>query len=153
VGTYGGQSKALTTTSVTSVDLKIETYRAEASTLLQQAKQLRAEAEQLMLASIEACDHPREALVRGDSVAYVMGSAFSPFLVCRRCGYAEEGWGAGTWRIKANEWDSDIPRLDRDQAWRLVRCWVTQNDMERLGRYGAHRSDPKFNLREALRNL
>lgn len=85
------------------------------------------------------CRHPVSMLIE----APYSSSEFSserPFRVCRRCGYAEEGWGAGYWRLGRGVY-SGVPELSRNEAQRLVRTFVSQDDMELYGRYGRARAN------------
>ncbi len=66
----------------------------------------------------ELCPHPRECLREGEHLPEgIIFFASPPFTVCTCCGYAEEGWcGYG----KLNNYYSEVPRLSRDNAQKLV---------------------------------
>jgi hypothetical protein len=57
------------------------------------------------------------------------------FHVCRTCGYAEEGWGAGYWKLTAKPTET----MSHDNAWKFVRKFIRQGNMAALGRYGSRR--------------
>ena len=77
---------------------------------------------------IEACLH--EDVVEGAYVPHEFGFSQPPFAVCRTCGYAEEGWGAGYWKLHPKEC------VSRDAAMMHVVRRVYQDEMRALGRYG-----------------
>lgn len=83
----------------------------------------------------KACRHPRAAILEG---RYASGSfAFPPFRVCTECGYAEEGWGCGYWKLGK----SNVPEVSRDEAMRHVQGDVlTQGEMSK-NRYGHDETD------------
>jgi len=104
-------------------------------------KELASQKEAAVLALQERCKHPRELAIDGVSVpSHFGGMLFRPFRVCRLCGYAEEGWGAGYWKLSKEPGspatNSTIPELSHDEAWKHVRTFVTQDQMALLGRYG-----------------
>ena len=80
----------------------------------------------------ELCTHPREFLV---DAKYESGefSTQRPFRVCRECGYAEEGWGSGYWKLHPNLRD-EIPELSRQIAYKLVRTFVDQEEQWKIRR-------------------
>src|SRR5438270_13759822 len=57
----------------------------------------RIAAERAAVAVVEACSHPIEAIVEGQYRPSEWFNATPSFLLCTICGYAEEGWGAGSW--------------------------------------------------------
>lgn len=81
-----------------------------------------------------SCEHPHNEVVEGKCrPGNHLRLTLPPFRVCRRCGYAEEGWGCGYWLMTYPE---AVPEMDRESAKKLVRRIVTQSDMDSLGRYG-----------------
>lgn len=58
-----------------------------------------------------------------------------PYRVCRTCGYAEEGWGCGYWKLAPRVFE--VPHLSREAAWKFVRGKIwTQDEMSYvLGRH------------------
>jgi hypothetical protein len=104
-------------------------------------KKLTAQKEAAILALQNQCKHPKELSLDGDSVdSHFGGVLFRPMRVCRLCGYAEEGWGAGYWKLSKESGypatGATIPSLSHDEAWKHVRTFVTQDQMTHLGRYG-----------------
>jgi hypothetical protein len=76
----------------------------------------------LLLPEIQAaCGHPEKEIVEGEHQSYSFGfhGVEPPFRVCRRCGYSEQGWDCGYFRLYPN--NSSIPRLGRDEARKFVR--------------------------------
>lgn len=89
------------------------------------------------------CTHPLESVVEGEYESDPLGGCWhsAPFRVCRACGYAEQGWGAGFWKLSNNY--SGVPMLQREEARKLiVGPIVTQEMMGTLGRYGKRNSTP-----------
>ena len=104
-------------------------------------KKLAAQKEAAVLALQERCKHPKELALDGDYVdSHFGGVLFRPMRVCRLCGYGEEGWGAGYWKLSKEighpASDATIPSVSHDEAWKHVRTFVTQSQMTHLGRYG-----------------
>lgn len=88
-----------------------------------------------------ACPHPKHDVREG---RYVGGYCTRPpFRVCTHCGYAEQGWGAGYWKLPS---DYDVAELPREVAYRyVVGGVVSQEDMmgpehDRYGHHGARRT-------------
>ena len=74
----------------------------------------------MLLPEIQAaCGHPEKEVVEGEYHPYTLGGAEPPFRVCRRCGYSEQGWDCGYFRLYPN--NHSIPRLGRDEARKFVR--------------------------------
>lgn len=75
------------------------------------------------------CPHPFEALREGGYESHGAWST-APMRVCTDCGRGEEGWGSGYWKLDVNwERHSEIPKLSRDQAFKFVRKFWTQDAM------------------------
>ena len=74
---------------------------------------------------------PHEKVVEGDYVPRDYSDSSPCFRVCTVCGYAEEGWGAGYWKLQHSS-----ANVTADTARRYVRKFVRQEDMRALGRYG-----------------
>lgn len=110
--------------------LAIQTHRDE---LEARIAILVAERDALQIEFMATCPH--NTIIEGSFRDCIHGSADPPFRVCVTCGYAEEGWGAGYWRLTAG------PQQDlvREIAWKHVRKYVRQKEMILLGRYGAKR--------------
>lgn len=88
-------------------------------------EELRRKVKELKLVIMEQqtnCDHPLEALVEGDfKAAGYITYAQPPFYVCRNCGYAEEQWGAGLWKLGKFGYDARVPSLPRNVAMKYIR--------------------------------
>ena len=66
------------------------------------------------------CKHPRELIVEGEFIpsgAYCHASP--PFRVCTACGYAEEGWHCGYWKL-----DGNCNCVDREEAMKYVVTFI-----------------------------
>ncbi len=80
---------------------------------IQALKDLR---EAKLLIMQETCQHPTDELLE---VAYEPSMFFDarpPFRVCKLCGYAEEGWGCGYWKLNAPR--EEIAQISREKARR-----------------------------------
>lgn len=98
----------------------VDAIDAKLSALQQERKEI--------IAEIQAqCQHPIDALIEGQyqSTYY---STTPPFRVCKLCGYAEEGWYCGYWKLQGN----DIPQLPNEVAHKLVLKFYTQEKMNEL---------------------
>jgi len=83
----------------------------------------------------EQCKHPKELTLEGKYVdSHFGGVLFRPCRVCKLCGYGEEGWGAGYWKL-SNSY-GNVPEVSHDEAWKHVRTFISQDQMMELGRYG-----------------
>jgi hypothetical protein len=88
---------------------------------------------QKALAKLHAgCKHPVSEILEGryepeSTYAY----AKPEFRVCKLCGYAEEGWGSGFWKLARGIYDG-IPQLSRDEAFKYVLKFHTQDDLYKL---------------------
>lgn len=88
--------------------------------LIDQENQRRvARREQLALMMQTACEHPKTEIIRAPYIARSHLSDGPPFRVCRKCGYAEEGWHCGYWLL-ATESNDSVPELSQDEARKLV---------------------------------
>lgn len=69
---------------------------------------------------IDKCVHPISHIVEGEYSPddYGWGSADPPFRVCTICGYAEEGWGCGYWKLAPRIYD--IKPISRNKAYTYV---------------------------------
>ena len=82
--------------------------------------------DQLEAILMTKCPHPFEAVREGSySASY---STTPPMRVCTDCGYAEEGWGCGYWKLDV-DWTlhNAIPKLEREEAFKFVRKFWTQD--------------------------
>lgn len=86
----------------------------------------------LLLELQDNCEHPisevREAEYESSWI-----STLSPFRVCLKCGYAEEGWHCGYWKLHRNKYgpisDGEILGMSRKEARKHVRTFLTQGMM------------------------
>lgn len=75
------------------------------------------------------CKHPLDQVIEGKYEDLGWLGVHRPIRVCKACGYAEEGWGSGYWKLPNNY---SIPQLDRDEAWKYVKKFHSQKDMYKL---------------------
>lgn len=88
----------------------------------QSLARIRQEIEELTKKLFDSCSHPHEATVEGDYTEW-----FRPFRVCRICGYAEQGWNVGYWKLNAPY--GTVPTLSREEAWKFVRKHFSQDEL------------------------
>lgn len=83
------------------------------------------------------CSHPAEAIVECESYGdYIV---IPPRRCCLLCGYAEEGWGCGYWKLGAwgcSNYLREYPQVSRQVMQdKYIKRLLTQYDM-RDSRYG-----------------
>ena len=81
------------------------------------------------------CQHPEEHVVEAPYEEDQFGGCrhSAPFAVCTLCGYSEQGWGCGYWKLKVN---SDTPQITRDKGVRIRLTYYSQEDLNVL-RFGS----------------
>lgn len=94
-----------------------------------QIEALKAKRKKQLQKTHTTCKHPIDEVVDGKYRDGYFG-ATPPFRVCKLCGYAEEGWNCGYWKLHKNKYD--IPQLDHDDAWKYVKEFHSQDDMYKL---------------------
>lgn len=107
----------------------------------------RGDYEEAIVQAQLTCKHPQ--IVEGEyEPSNPVSNGFAPFRVCRECGYAEEGWGAGySFLTKGYEKDSlEIPTVDRNIAYQFRRGATLDNEEHRAVLNGERK------LEEVLRN-
>jgi hypothetical protein len=105
-------------TLIDRIDLKIEKLQGEREVLRQTGQ--------------NKCSHPAGEILEAE---YANGNYFTspPFRVCKLCGYAEEGWHCGYWKLRE---DSAVPSVTRHAAMEYVIGGViTQKELNKK-RYG-----------------
>lgn len=117
-------------------------FKASLASLSREIAGIEARKQALIKKTQSECPHPKEDIREGRHTAdpYMR----SPFRVCIRCGYAEQGWGAGYWRL-TNDY-SGIAEMSRDDAYKFVIGGVvSQEDMSgpEHDRYGHHAAKAK----------
>jgi hypothetical protein len=92
--------------------------------ILEAEAEVKVAREKLRLARRKAqksCEHPPEEIVEGAYAPDSYGHYHTPpYRVCKLCGYAEEGWHCGYWKL-GNGVYSGIPSLSRKEAWKFVK--------------------------------
>lgn len=100
--------------------------------LKEESAQLNAKIDKLNDKLMTKCPHPIESLREGEyEKAGNWGSATPPMRVCTDCGYAEEGWGCGYWKLDT-DYNVAVPKLSRDEAFKHVRKFLPQYKMDEI---------------------
>lgn len=81
---------------------------------------LREVREAIILKAQNECPHPKEEILEGE------GSP--PFHVCKLCGYAEEGWYCGYWKLECR----NAPRLSHREAFKYVLRFINNSKLADL---------------------
>lgn len=80
------------------------------------------------------CPHHVDSLREGRFVEQSssgFGRATPPMRVCIDCGYAEEGWGCGYWKLETSwQLNDSVPKLEQSEAFKFVRRFWTQDMMD-----------------------
>lgn len=99
--------------------------------LKQERDEIGIKIQQLEFRLMDKCTHPFDAIREGRYIpAGNWGSATPDMRVCTDCGYAEEGWGCGYWKLNVDYTLRDsIPQISRDEAFKHVRKFWTQEAM------------------------
>lgn len=110
-------------------------YMEEVDKINSEIDYLKSERDYLVERLQDECEHPIKEVREVDYKSSNYGSSLRPFRVCLRCGYAEEGWGCGYWRLHRSEYGpvggGIIRNMDRDQAWKHVRTYLTQEKLNK----------------------
>lgn len=102
--------------------------RAQIEELDREIQALKDDREARLLELQAGCDHPVDDIFEVDyRDGGILFSATPPFRVCRKCGYAEEGWHCGYWKLDTRE---EVPTISREKARRdYVLKFYTQEQM------------------------
>jgi hypothetical protein len=89
--------------------------------ILAKIEKLHDKREGIINSAVASCDHPLEAI---RELPYNANPFFTakPWLVCTKCGYAEQGWYCGYKRLKHAEYKNP-PKITHEQfcTYALVR--------------------------------
>lgn len=97
----------------------------EADSERRRGRSLLDRAEELEKRAADLCPHPKSSIREN----WVSGSG-PPWAVCLACGYSEEGWGIGGWKMPSAYIDHmPIPSISRDELMRRRRFFRTQADI------------------------
>jgi hypothetical protein len=73
------------------------------------------------------CKHPIGEVIEAHYRQAGYFGPMPPFRVCKSCGYAEDGWGCGYWKLRNNE---NCLEVSRDYAQKYILGGInTQNEM------------------------
>lgn len=114
--------------------------RADLALLDKEIALLKQDREKTLTMMQAACKHPVDEWLEtpyysGGPYGYSSGE----LRVCKLCGYAEEGWGCGFWKLKG--YGLDIPVISRDAARKkYILKLYSQRDLNEL-RYPNRNSD------------
>jgi hypothetical protein len=99
----------------------------EIELLDKQLREVTANRKQRIAEIQDSCTHPfeyiREGMWREGSSGY---SSIPEFRVCTLCGYSEEGWGCGFWKLAYH--GQEIPKLSRESAIKFVKDGIQRQD-------------------------
>lgn len=108
-----------------------------------QVKVLEAKASKATVAAREAglvlmrdCPHPAEKIVEVPYGPCDWLPATAPFRVCLECGYAEQGWYCGYFKLSTRH---DPPASTRGAAWPYVRLFLNN---EKVADFKCHGISP-----------
>ena len=110
-----------------SSDIRIRSIRNDVDILARKIKALEAQREKRLNGMHEECPHPHEHIIEAKYRDGYFG-ATPPFRVCKLCGYAEEGWYCGYWKLSTRE---ECPTLSRDAAQKYVLKFHSQDDLSK----------------------
>lgn len=96
----------------------------------QQIAELKAEREELISALQKACKH--DTIYEVDYIPSRFFNATPPFRVCKDCGYAEQGWNCGYWKLDTKE---AVPIIRDEQGQKYVLKFYTQDKLSEI-KYG-----------------
>lgn len=126
--------------------LPIVIYRQKLSNLQDQIRQLQSEANALIDEMINECPHPIDKIVEAAEIPE--GNTLEsgdPFRVCSVCGYAEDGWGVGFYKLGKGigsdycwprKRDNTIEIVNRQEAENLVVKRVSEYELRYMMRNG-----------------
>ena len=111
----------------------LETYNCEINRLESEI----AAASIALLTLQKSCGHPEHAQVEADYYSDGTGFSLPPFAVCTLCGYNEQGWGAGYWRLRA----MGKRRVNRDVGRAMAKPRLNSQRDQHRERYGREPED------------
>ena len=85
---------------------KLNTLKRKIATREHKRNLLDAEITALKTAMVTKCEHPQDSIRR----QWESGHG-APWLICLSCGYAEEGWGIGYWKLQDKQHVLDYPSI------------------------------------------
>lgn len=98
---------------------------AEADADCRRGRSLMGHASELEEKAAESCPHPTDQIRE----QWESGQG-PPWAICLVCGYSEEGWGIGGWKLPSGYIDHmPIPRIGFDEFMKKRRFFRTQSDI------------------------
>lgn len=86
----------------------------------------------------DLCSHPKGQIRR----TWESGNG-PPWTICLLCGYAEEGWGVGEWKLPSYIDHMPIPSIGRNELMKKRRFFRTQMDISHEKICVPHHGKPK----------
>lgn len=104
---------------------KVSEILLEADAERRRGRSLLDRAENLEKRAADLCPHPKDKIREN----WKPGSG-PPWVICLECGYSEEGWGIGGFKLPSGYIDHmPIPEIGRDELMRRRRFFRTQEDI------------------------
>lgn len=104
---------------------KVQDTLKEADAARVRGRALLEKAHDLEKQASELCPHPKSEIRE----SWEKGSG-PPWTICLLCGYSEEGWGIGGWKLPSAYIDHrPVATIDRDELMRRRRFFRTQRDI------------------------
>lgn len=87
---------------------------------------------------VRVCKHPK------DSIRELRHDRSAPWTICLDCGYAEEGWGIGTWKLPSGYIDHvPLPSIDENRFFKVRTAFRTQDQIVHEKIHVEFRKQPK----------
>ena len=106
---------------------QIEEGKLRIAEIKAEITKLQEEHKEIIERNVHLCDHPLDELFE---LPYKPNDYFPsepPWIICRKCGLTERGWGVGHVALKHGD-NKDIPKINRQQwsEWATIR--ITEID-------------------------
>lgn len=102
----------------------VEKILLEADADDRRGRSLLKHASELERKAADLCPHPK------DEIRQSLGSCIPSWTICLLCGYAEEGWGIGGWKLPSGYIDHmPIPSISQDELMERRRFFRMQADI------------------------
>lgn len=83
------------------------------------------------------CSHPIEHQREAGYYHSEFGRSQPPFAVCLNCGYSEEGWGAGYWKLsRKGRMRVELPQVSREELLKSALPRLNTQEAQHEARYG-----------------
>lgn len=102
-----------------------ELLRYNLSVLDREIEALKKKRKDIIQEVTDKCDHPLESIVELPYEEVSLLNTRRPWLVCSKCGYAEEGWGTGYKKLRKAEHQNPV-KITHEEFCALVTLTVSQ---------------------------